>query len=139
MSGLPGSGKNTWLHTHLPDWPVVSLDQLRKELQISPGENQGLVVQAAREQARILLRQNTSFAWNATNITHQMRQQLIDLFVSYGARVRLVYLDAPLPQLLQRNRARSEYVPEAVLYRLLNKLEVPDIIEAHRVEWVEQT
>lgn len=139
MAGLPGSGKDTWLRANLPDWPIVSLDQLRKDLRVAPNEDQGRVVQAARERARILLRQSTSFAWNATNITHQLRQQLIDLFVSYGARVRLVYLDASLPRLLQRNRTRQEYVPENVLYRLLHKLEVPDITEAHQVEWIEQT
>jgi predicted kinase len=137
MSGLPGSGKDTWLKTNVPELPVVSLDELRRELRIAPTDDQGRVIQAARERARVMLRQKMAFAWNATNITRQLRQQLIDLFVSYGARVRLVYLDASLPQLLERNRARRAYVPEAVLQRLLNKLEVPDLTEAQQVEWIE--
>ena len=30
MSGLPGAGKDSWIRSHLPDWPVVSLDAIRK-------------------------------------------------------------------------------------------------------------
>lgn len=26
MSGLPGSGKDTWIQENLPDWGVISLD-----------------------------------------------------------------------------------------------------------------
>jgi hypothetical protein len=32
MSGLPGSGKDTWLAQQRPDLPVVSLDDLRADL-----------------------------------------------------------------------------------------------------------
>ena len=37
--------------------------------------------------------------------------------------------------LLKRNRTRSSSVPETVMTRLANKLDVPDVTEAHRVEW----
>ncbi|BCL78233.1 HDc and NK domain-containing protein [Ktedonobacteria bacterium brp13] len=135
LSGLPGAGKDTWIRTHLSDLPLISLDQIRSRLKIGPEEKQGKVVQDAREQARVLLRQHRSFVWNATNVTRTLRQQLINLFVSYGARVRLIYLEVPLSELLQRNAKRDARIPEAVLYRLINKLEVPDSTEAHSVEW----
>jgi predicted kinase len=135
MSGLPGVGKDTWVSQHFSGLPVISLDELRKRLRIDPEENQGQVIQAAREQARIYMRQQQSFVWNATNITHMLRQQLVDFFVSYNARVRIVYLDAPLETILRRNRDRAASVPEAVMHKLLNKLDVPDPTEAHIVSW----
>jgi predicted kinase len=138
LSGLPGAGKDTWLHEHLQGRPIIALDQIRAELKIGPEENQGRVIQVARERARELMRQQRSFAWNATNITRMLRQQLIDFFVGYGARVRLVYLDVPFATLLKRNQERRASLPEAVIHRLANKLEVPDVTEAHSVEWVEQ-
>ena len=139
MAGLPGAGKDTWIREHLPDWPVVSLDGLRKELGISPTDEQGRVVQAARERARELLRQHHPFVWNATNITRVMRRRVIDLALAYHARARIVYIEAPFADIVSRNRARPIAVPETILYRLLDKLEMPAMGEAHRVEWVQET
>ncbi|HET8844865.1 MAG TPA: AAA family ATPase [Ktedonobacteraceae bacterium] len=135
MSGLPGSGKDTWIRTNLPDWPVISLDELRKELGISPHDDQGYLIQVARERARTLLRQQRSFIWNATSITHIQRRRVIDLALDYSARTRIVYVHAPFTDILQRNQAREETVPENVIYRMLNNLEMPQISEAHRIEW----
>ncbi|MDQ2716181.1 MAG: AAA family ATPase [Chloroflexota bacterium] len=136
MSGLPGAGKDHWLKNHLPGWPVISLDQIRRELKIAPTNAQGHVVQTAKERARALLRQHRSFAWNATNATKTMRRQLIDLFAAYHARIRIVYIDAPFAVLTGQNTARQESVPQEVIVRLMRKLNVPDLTEAHEVEWV---
>lgn len=136
MAGLPGVGKDTWIREHLPDWPVISLDAVRKEQGISPRAGQGQVAQLARERARELLRQQRSFVWNATNVTRMMRGRVLDLALAYRARTRIVYIEAPFAMLLNRNRTRRTSVPEEVIYRLLNRLEMPQIDEAHQVEWV---
>ncbi|HLG77088.1 MAG TPA: AAA family ATPase [Ktedonobacteraceae bacterium] len=135
MAGLPGAGKDAWIAQHLSDWPVISLDEIRKRLRISPEEKQGQVIQAAKEQARAYMRRQQPFVWNATNVTRILREQLVDFFVSYGARVRIVYLDAPLAVLQHRNKNRSASVPEAVINKLLDKLDVPDLTEAQSVVW----
>ncbi|HTK11285.1 MAG TPA: AAA family ATPase [Ktedonobacteraceae bacterium] len=134
MSGLPGAGKDTWIREHKPDWPVISLDSIRREYRISPEEDQGHVIQTAKERARVLLRAQQSFIWNATNVSRMLRQQLIDLFLSYRAKVHIVYIDAPLSTILQRNRQRKEQVPEHVIYKLLGKLDIPDVTEAQICE-----
>lgn len=136
MVGLPGAGKDTWLRSHAPDVPVISLDALRAAHHVEPHEPQGAIVAAAKAHARALLRRKQPFIWNATNVTRLLRGGLIDLFVGYGARVRIVYCDAPLAMVLQRNHARVEAVPEPVLLRLAGKLELPDLTEAHIVEYV---
>lgn len=136
LSGLPGAGKDTWLREHLPSSPVIALDQIRHELHIAPHDDQGKVVHLAKDRARELLRRHQSFAWNATNVTRAVRGQLIDLFVSYHARVHIIYLDVPYSALLQRNATRRERVPETVILKLARKLEVPDLTEAHRVDWL---
>lgn len=136
MSGLPGAGKDTWVRAHCPTWPVISLDQIRRDLRITPKGDQGRVVHAAKEQAREHLRRHESFVWNATNVTRAIRAPLIELFASYSARVRIVYLDAARDVLLQRNRLRDAPVPEPLLEKLMRKLDVPDLTEAHQVEWI---
>jgi len=136
LAGLPGAGKDFWLRESLPGLPVVSLDAIRQERGIGPEEPQGGVVRTAKEQAREHLRRRVPFAWNATNLTRHLRDPLIDLFLGYGARVRVVYVDAPPDLALRRNRERERSVPESVVLRLAGKLELPDLTEAHRVDYV---
>jgi putative nucleotidyltransferase with HDIG domain len=136
MSGLPGAGKDTWIKQNLPDWQIISLDQLRNSMGIDPEENQGAVVNAAKAMAKEYMRDGQSFVWNATNISRQLRGMLVRFFATYQASIRIVYLEAPWKELLRRNTHRTAKLPEKVLFRLKTCLEVPDITEAHTVDWV---
>jgi predicted kinase len=136
LSGLPGAGKDHWLRTHRPELPVVSLDAVRGELDVDPTDAQGPVLHRARALARDHLRQGRAFAWNATNLSRQLRGECLRLFAAYHFRVRIVYVEVDEPRLLTQNRRRPSPVPEAVLERLLDRWEVPDRTEAHAVEWV---
>jgi predicted kinase len=131
MSGLPGSGKDTWLAAHRGDLPVVSLDDMREELGVEPTDNQGQVAQLARERCREMLRGRTSFAFNATNLLRQTRQRWIDLFADYNARIEMVYVEPALSVVLEQNKRRKRTVPEDVIVALANKLEPPTWTETH--------
>jgi predicted kinase len=131
MSGLPGSGKDTWLATHRGDLPVISLDDMREELGVEATENQGTVAQLARERCRELLRARTSFAFNATNLLRPTRQRWIDLFADYDARIDMVYVEPALSVILDQNKRRKRLVPEDVIVELANKLEPPTWTETH--------
>ena len=137
MSGLPGTGKDFWIEKNLPGLPVVSLDDLREELDVDPKESQGKVVAEARERVREFLRRKQSFVWNATNISRRIRKRCIDPFAAYNARVRIVYIDVPEETLFRQNRERDKPVPADVIHRLLDRWEVPDLTEAHRIDFVE--
>ena len=133
LAGLPGAGKDTWLARHRPGLPVVALDAIRDVLDVEPTDNQGTVIQTAREQCREHLRARRDFALNATNVTREMRQRWIGVFADYGARIEVVYLEPPLPVILQRNQRRPNPVPESVILRLLEKLEPPTLTECHEL------
>lgn len=124
LSGVPGSGKDTWLRTY--GYQIVSLDTLRDEMGVDPTENQGRIAQAAKEQCRTYLRAGKNFAFNATNILGLTRRRWLDLFMEYGARVEVVYLEAPLSEILIR---RKDKIPEGILY----KAEPPTWREAHKI------
>lgn len=89
--------------------PVVSLDALRVSMGIAPTEPQGAVIDAARELAREHLRKRRNFVWNATNISAQMRQKPLGLFLEYGAQVTIVYLEAPRGRLMTQNRNATRW------------------------------
>lgn len=136
LSGLPGTGKDTWIQNAHPDMPTVSLDDIRESMQIAPTDNQGRVVQAALEEARIYLRKKKPFIWNATNLTRMTREKVIRLSESYGASVRIVYLETDFDEQLRRNASRKACVPESVIAKMLSGLQLPEPWEAAKVEWL---
>ena len=137
MSALPGSGKDTHIARHFPDLPVLSLDDIRRAHRIDPADKKtaGRVIQLGKEQTRQYLRDRQDFVFNATNLTRELRGKWTQLFADYRARIRISYLEVPWQQLLRQNKQREHSVPEAVIRRLLGKLEIPGYDEAHEVEY----
>ncbi len=132
LSGLPGAGKDTYASKL--SLPQVSLDAIRAELRIRPTEDQAPVAERAREQARVFLRRGEPFVWNATNLSREQRERCLGLLADYRARIELVYCEAEHAELIRRNAEREPPFPGAVLERLLERWEVPDLSEAHRLE-----
>lgn len=137
LCALPGSGKDTYLKKHL-DLPVLSLDDIRRAEGIAPTDRKknGRVIQMGKEKAKEFMRARKSFVFNATNITREMRSKWISLFTDYGGKVKIVYLEVPFQKLLSQNHNRDYKVPQHVVERMIDKLEVPTPGEAHEVEYV---
>lgn len=114
---------------------MISLDKNRKEIRISPTDNQGKVVEIARERARELLRKKQSFVWNAANISPTVRRKQIKLFSRYHASTRIVYLETAWEEQLRRNAGRGNAVPEQAIRHMLEELVLPEAKEAYRVNW----
>lgn len=138
MSGLPATGKSTWLAENHPELPVVSLDELRRVLDVDPDDAQGAVVAAARDAARVHLRAGRPFAWSATTLARELRAGLVTLCRAYRARVHVVYCESSAAELARRNAERDDAsrVPAAAIARMLDRWSVPTPDEAHRVTYV---
>ena len=136
MSGLPASGKDYFIERNFRDRPVISLDAMRKKLGVDWTDDQSSVIQASKEQAKEYLRKQTPFVWNATNLSAKIRGSLIRLFTSYGAKVRIVYVETDLATLFARNKKRQHPVAESAIAAMLEKLEFPTIWEADDVEYI---
>ncbi|MBQ7785511.1 MAG: AAA family ATPase [Clostridia bacterium] len=136
LCGLPGTGKDTYIAGKYPLLETVSLDDIRAENGVRPGDNQGAVVQESKERARVYLRAHRPFVFNATNLTLTTREPLVRLFEQYGARVRIVFLETAWEEQLRRNSQRKRQVPEHVIAAMLDKLSPPERWEAQMVEWI---
>ena len=136
MAGLPGTGKDTWIGRNHPELPMISLDEIRKEIHVLPTEPQEPVVSLAYSRAREFLRNKTPFLWNATNISTDIRDRQLGMFMQYGASVRIVYLETTVDEQYRRNRDRVAVVPEEAVTRMRRHLVLPTIHEARRVEYV---
>jgi putative nucleotidyltransferase with HDIG domain len=135
LSGLPGAGKDTWIRTHGPDWPVISLDGIRAELKIPPTDSQEPVLAVARERAREILRRGDSLVWNATNVSRELRTKRLRFADDYDAIVRVVYVEATAAVQKRQNANRDGRVPDNAMARIFRQWEVPDLTEAHTVEY----
>ena len=136
LCGLPGTGKDTWIEKNLSKLPMISLDDLRVQMKISPTDNQGRVVQAAQNALKEQLRKKQPFVYNATNLTADTRAKFVKLFENYGAKVHIVYLETEWNENLRRNSARKAVVPEAVIGKMLSSFQIPEAMEAQSVEWL---
>ena len=135
LSGLPASGKDTWVARHAAGREVVSFDDAKAELGLKHGDNDGLAAHRAVDKAKALLRRHEPFVWNATHLSDQMRGKTLDLLLAYDAQVRLVYLEVPCDTLLRRNAARDTTLRQKDLERMLHRWEVPQPWEAHDVRY----
>lgn len=135
MSGLPASGKDTWVTTHAKGLPVVSFDHAREELGLKHGQNEGQAAHFATDKAKDLLRRCEPFVWNATHLSRQSRQKTLDLLQAYQARITVVYLEQPEAVLLSRNSRRDTSLPNAAIGRMLHRWEVVLPSEAHEVRY----
>ena len=64
-----------------------------------------------------------------------MRGKWISLFLEHGGRVKIIYLEVPYKTLPKQNHNRDYKVPEAVVHKMIAKLEVPMPTEAHEIEY----
>lgn len=136
MSGLPGAGKNHYANKI--KLPQICLDDIRTEMKVKHRDSKGngRVVQEAKRKAKVYLAKNKSFIWNATNVTKQRRQPLIELFEEYGAKVKVVYVEVPYNTLIKQNSNRREAIPRKAIDNLIGKMEVPTINESHNLELI---
>ncbi len=137
LSGLPGSGKDTWISKHHPDLPSVSMDDIRAEMRISPNDNQGVVVQEALSRARKLLAAKQNFVWNGTNLNLRTRGKVTQLLRNYDAKIRFLYLEISEDELWRRNRERGdEMLPHDKISKMIQGMEPPTIREGHSVVYL---
>lgn len=140
FSGLPGVGKDTFIKKNMEEVPMLSLDDIRRKHKLDPtnSKHNGQVIQLAKEEAKTYLRKKSSFIFNATNLTQDLRQKWIRLFLDYKARVKIVYIEKPLAQILSQNNQREWVVPNHVIQKLTRKIDIPQYHEAHEIEFITQ-
>ncbi len=132
MAGIAGSGKDTYIKEFGQNLPVVSLDEVRRELNIkfSDKDGQGKVVQYAYELAKEYCRKKQPFIWNSTNLSQRIREKLIRMLLVYKPRIKIVYLETSLSNIYTR---RKSQIKMKSMTSMLRVLDMPQLTEVHEV------
>ena len=135
LSGIAGSGKDSFYEKHFKNLPTVSLDAIRTEYKIKPTEKdaQGKVVQIAYERAKEYCRKKQSFIWNSTNLTSDLRSKLIRTLAVYNPCFKIIYIETSMENVFSR---RKSDIPAAVLERMIRQLDMPLLQEVYEVAYV---
>lgn len=135
MCGISGSGKSTWIRQHLSEFEVISLDEIRKELngKRSSQKNQGLMLQTAKQRLKTALGKKRHVVWDATNIRKDFREMICQLGLQYGALITIVAFQLTESALHANNKNRHHTVSDEVLKSQVDRLQWPAKTEGHRM------
>lgn len=107
--GAPGSGKTTWLKNNYSMLPIVSTDQIRKQLtgDESNQDHNDEVFNIAHEKICDILNNGKQVAFDATNLIFDNRKSILDLARSLGAQIVYLYFDTSYDVCLSRAKNRK--------------------------------
>jgi len=129
MCGLPAVGKTTYLEK--ANQPIVSLDQIRLDLKLKHGKNEGKVCYEARKQMRIFMRKSEDFIFDSTNTIKGIREQWIRFLRGYGCKIKIHYLERPFEDILKNNYERENPTPEKAVEKKMRNIDPPSLLECH--------
>ncbi|WP_144392574.1 AAA family ATPase [Pleionea sediminis] len=133
LCGPSGIGKSSFVKRHYSDYSLVSLDDIREEINgdRSSQKNRGQVVHRAKDALKECLRSKKNVVWDATNLRSDFRKIVCDLGFDYHALVSLVVFIAPEKEIFKGNKNRRYAVPDDVLDKQLESYQFPLVNEAH--------
>lgn len=142
LVGNVASGKSTFAGGYISRNAVLlSSDSFRAV--IGSGEED----QTVSKQVFEILRWNTEYFLknsiytvivDATNKTEKDRKPFIDIAKKWGANVTCYYFDVPLEKCIERNKLRSRIVPDDIIIKFQDKLQIPSIYEGFdEIYWVD--
>ena len=140
LCGPSGSGKSSWISENVQKYQLISLDEIRREINGNRADqsNFGKIVNTGKERLRQGLRQKRSVVWDATNLRIDFRNPIIQLGYDYHALVSLVVFQPSISKCFERNQKRRFALPNQVLSRQIETAQWPQPDEAHCYEIIDE-
>lgn len=133
LCGIPASGKSALASVIVArllretDVMVVSTDDWRDDeyyAEFRP-DNEKRVRRAALEETERIIGEGKSVIHDDTNYYASMRHELYEIAERKGCSFATVHVSTPVDEALSRNRERDSHIPEQVIRRINEKLDVP--------------
>lgn len=138
MCGLAGSGKSTYIKNQLSGKDIISLDDLRKKMTGSSGNQSANdeVRRVAMEDLRVLLRKGEDVVYDATSYRSDFRTAVTDLAHAYGYASKIVMVVSTVDGCLKNISKRDRKVEREVIEGQFNSFQIPNLSEAEEIDFV---
>ena len=135
MCGISGSGKSTWIKNNLQGFEIISLDDIREEINGKRGDqkSKGQVLQLAKTRLKAALANKRNVVWDATNLRKDFRKIICDFGLKYGALITIVVFQIQEMTLRANNQNRKDVVDGTILSKQIDSFEWPIVSEGHRM------
>ncbi len=135
LCGPSGSGKSNWVARHCRDYVLISLDEIREEINgdRSSQKNRGQVLHLAKDRLKECLRKKRNVVWDATNLRADFRKIICDFGCDYHALVSLVVFLLAESTIYRSNRNRQYAIPDGALSKQIDSFQFPLPDEAHQL------
>lgn len=138
LSGMPASGKSTYVNDNLAGIPVVSTDAYIEEYARLNNKTYNDVfldviktaTKRMNEFVDILVQTETSFVWDQTNLSVKSRKAKLDKIPKHWEKIA-IYFHTPEETEWQRrlNSRPGKTVPINILKSMLKTIEIPTVVE----------
>lgn len=130
MVGLPGSGKSWYAENKLSNVVIHSSDAIREELlgDVSDQSQQDLVFQTLHDRVICGLRSGMNVVYDATNTNYKRRRaflQQVKALCIPSLQTVCIFMATPYSKCLENNTNRNRTVPESVIHRMYQKIDIP--------------
>ena len=142
LVGLPGSGKSWYAENKLSHAVIHSSDAIREELlnNVDDQSQQELVFQTLHDRVIRDLQIGLSVVYDATNISYKRRrvflQQVKGLHIP-GLKTVCVFMATPYSKCVENIANRERTVPENVIHRMYQNIDIPMKAEGWDAIWIE--
>lgn len=129
MVGLPGSGKDTYIHNNLSQLPTICRDDIRKEIGLKGEKPMGnhkeeqLVTKIVEERIKELCEQKKSLIINNTNLKKKYRDNLKRLISKYNTEVVYIYVEASSVEI--NKERRNGQIDRTIIDNMFDKFDFP--------------
>lgn len=133
MCGLPGSGKSSIVHSNYSGYNIISLDEIRKDLNDKYYNNTAEVISIAKELLKKYLRNKENIVYDATNYRKDFRSKIFKLCNDYNAHVSIHMVLKTLDNTIKDDLNRKRPVEKEYILKQHDNFQFPEIEEYHNL------
>lgn len=130
--GIAGCGKSTWSKNK--NLKIFSSDEYREKFNYKEGTDNKILFEHLHKD---ILAYDSDCIYDATNISRKIRIPFYKEAKKAGFEVISILFVCPLKTALKQNQIRTRHVPENVIRRMFENLEIPKIgLDSDKIEVV---
>ena len=131
LVGIPASGKSSYAKEHYKDYKIYSSDELREKLfnDVNDQTHNDELFEYIHTNIIKDLQDGNNVVYDATNIYSKNRKEFLNKLSDIDCNKVCDVFNVDVHKCKLRNSTRERKVPEEVIERMYNKMEIPSIVE----------